>query len=176
MRMEKFRSNLGGDNLAMLDETTVGSAVESPMESWQHVQNWRAHDNVFERIREVIRELREQVSPEPRRLDSYVVISRVDGTNRFQVYLPGFGVAGEGRCLCEASLEANHAFLTLLESALENRTWKMLPAPDRSFRTRLAALKTSLYLRLWDFLSSRLPVNEASEAEDVRSALTAATS
>lgn len=160
----------------MLDESTVGSAVESPMEPWQHVQTWRAHKDVFARISDLLRDLREQVSPEPRKLQSGVVISRVDDSDRFQFYLPGLGVAGEGRCLCEASLEANYAFAALLESALANHSWDVLPAPDRTLATRVGVLKTHIYMRLWDFLSSRLPLNEASEAEDVQSALSAAVS
>lgn len=165
-----------GEKTAMLDESTVVPAVESPMESWQHVQTWRAHGDVIARISELIRDLRDQVSPEPRQLKSDVIICRVDDGPRCQVYFPDLGVAGEGRCFCEASLEAHYAFAALLESALEGHTWDVLPSPDRSLGTRIAAFKTHLYLKLWDFLSSRVPINEAGEAEDVRSALTAAVS
>jgi len=147
----------------MVDEATEQAPVESPpMMPYEHAQTSRAHERVFERIAETLKSLREQVGPEPRDLKSRVIIDSTPEGSKYQVYFPELGVAGEGRCTCEASLEAVHALEVILESALEHKDWSILPAPDRSVKARIAALKTSVFVQLMQYLDKRL------SAEDVR--------
>jgi hypothetical protein len=156
----------------VVDETTVRAPVGSdPMEAWEHLQSWRAHKEVLERAAGTLHQLREEIGREPRRLRSRAIIERISDGPRFQLYLPDFGVAGEGRCVCEASLEAIHAFEQLLESALEHKTWDVLPAPDRSLRAFVAAKRTDLFLALHRFLDDRISSEAAHQCTEVESAL-----
>lgn len=162
----------------MVDEATVARSVESPpMKAYEHLQAWQAHEPVLERITATLKALREEVGLEPRNLDeSRAIVERLgaEASPRFQLYLPDLGVAGEGRCICEASLEALHAFEVLLESAYEHKDWRVLPAPDRSVRTAIAALRTEFYFWLWRFLERRIPSDEARSCRRVKTALAAA--
>lgn len=136
---------------------------------------WRAHKAVLERISEAIRRLREEVGQEPRPLHSRPIIERTSTQPpRFQLYLPGLGVSGEGRCICEASLETAYAFEALLDAALEHKDWNVLPLPDRSLRAWLAAMKTELYFKLQSFLDERIPSEDAAEYRSISSGFSAA--
>ena len=161
----------------MVDDATVARPVESPsMESWEHTQIWRAHRDILERLSGTLRQLREEVGAEPRRLHSRAVIERISDAPRWQLYLPDLGVAGEGRCICEASLETVYALETILLSVLEHKDWAILPSPDRSLPTAYAACKTSTFLRLQRFLADRIGPDEAQQANSAYSALLTAVS
>ena len=108
------------------------------MEAWEHPQNWRAHRDVLERASETLKQARAEIGKEPRPLHSRAIIDRIsDEPPRFQLYLPDFGVAGEGRCVCEASLEAVYAFEQILAAVLEHKDWSLLPARDRSLGSKI---------------------------------------
>jgi hypothetical protein len=149
------------------------------MEPWEHRHNHRRFEDASKRVSAAVKRLRVEVG-EPRRrpLDTLIVRPTEDtGSGRMiQVYLPGIRVAGQGRCLCEALVEALDAYEMLLESAIESRDLGVLPSPDRSIGTWVETLKTEFYFRALRFLNRRIPLNEAGDASFLKAGFLAAVS
>lgn len=144
---------------------------ERRMDDWEHRKYCRERDEMTGRILEKFEELRAKAGQPSRKIRGRVVITARDDRSHFQVYLPDFSVAGEGRCACEASLEAFQQLEAILDSALEHRDWNVLPTPDNRLSVTFQAYKTDAYLWLLNFLRSRVSPDEIDEVESVKSVL-----
>jgi hypothetical protein len=152
---------------------TLDRTQEMEMDKLDHERTHsEAHESV-DRVIEMLRGLRSSIGPDPFHRESEV-LARPVHDDRIQAYLPGYSVAGEGRCLCEAYLETILQLESLLEVATEHKDWGILPKPDRSLATKLRLLKNKLYFRLFEYLDRRIAASELREAESVKSALAAA--
>ena len=146
------------------------------MDEWEHRQNWRAHSDVWERIQTKVARAKSTLGPPPRKLRSGVIFSRfkINDGLVMQVYVPGFAVAGQGRCVCDASLEALFAYEGIIDSVEANSDWGMLPEPDRSITVWFEVVKTRLYLYLGHLLEARFPSEEVLAAADLQATFAAA--
>lgn len=146
------------------------------MEHWEHHRANHDASQVAERIRDLVRVISEEAGKPPRHMfQGSVVLRRPSAEDGFfQFYVPAVRVAGQGRCACEASLEALEQFEAILHSVHQHKDWSIIPPPDHSLSTKLAELQTRVFVAALALLTRPYPAQEVREVRAVNSALTAA--
>jgi hypothetical protein len=156
----------------------------NPPTDTAHERVWQQIDETSAAIRAALQDIRAQIGSPPRPLRATRFALRyVPGTagtvRDIQWYFPELGVAGQGRCACEAAADALSAFADLLVAVREHRDWSVIPKPDRSLETCIAVLLTRADLFFHRFrrrgrLMPRVSPDDAREAETVRARFAAA--
>ncbi len=145
---------------------------EARMEDWQHGQYLREFHDTFKRVNTKLSQIQSDIGKDPcthRRWK--VAIKSISDHSAVQAYIPGYGVAGQGRCMCEAVYDAMSQLESLVDCVSENRDWKILPEPDNSVFSYIAVLKTNIFASLIKYLHSNFSAIDACETAEIKSTL-----
>jgi hypothetical protein len=125
--------------LTALDDAPTKAPLNHEAARQDVKQAFRNAKSVFSSLKDL---------PVPPRIEQAFRSNRVAITvsrdrSRVQVYYPDYGVAGEGRCICEAASEAAEALVILLEAVRDAQDWAGFPVRDVTIATSIAVVRTN---------------------------------
>jgi hypothetical protein len=144
------------------------------MTKLEHAAVQREAEETIRRIASLLKSLEDEFGTKPTSSlarGTFIIADR-QRNGRHQVYLPGFGVAGEGDCVCEAVADALSQFASLLQVAADAHDLSVLPPRDRSIKTFLRAIVARIKFSIALWLHTRLHKNDDVDSyEGLRSAV-----
>ena len=120
---------------------------------------------LIELVKQKYRILHEVAGPDPFKRDMGVIFDRPEVGDFVQVAWPAFGVAGQGVDTNEAFYEMLDALFGQLSVAVEQKTWEVIPRPDRSIGVWIRHL--TFNVKHWMHKSTALDIQSSERLQPI---------